>query len=107
MMPAAPFRPSVRLLFTRALVLAVVWMAGCRPDEPTECKTPPGATALEIDIPPFFPPMDIPPDNPTTVDDDDWCSHTTACCFESVPMLNGASEWSESPTGPLTLEAEP
>lgn len=68
MIPTAPFRPSVRLLFPGALVLAVVWMAGCRPDEPTECKTPPGATALEIDIPPFFPPMDIPPDNPTTVE---------------------------------------
>ena len=68
MMLTVPFRPSARLLFPGALVLAVVWMAGCGSDEPTECTTPPGATALEIDIPPFFPPMDIPPDNPTTVE---------------------------------------
>ena len=68
MMLTVPFRPSARLLFPGALVLAVVWMAGCGPDEPTECTTPPGTTALEIDIPPFFPPMDIPPDNPTTVE---------------------------------------
>lgn len=49
-------------------VLLLVGMAGCTPDETTECLTPPGTTPLEIDIPPFFPPMDIPPDNPTTVE---------------------------------------
>ena len=50
------------------LLLALVWAAGCRPGEPGDCTAPPGTTPLEIDIPPFFPPMDIPPDNPTTVE---------------------------------------
>ena len=58
---------SMVALWAACAVLAV-WGSGCRPDEPTECTTPPGATPLEIDIPPFFPPMDIPPDNPTTVE---------------------------------------
>ena len=52
-------------LFAATLVMAA---AGCRPDPPTECVEPIGATPLEIDIPPFFPPMDIPPDNPMTVE---------------------------------------
>lgn len=55
----------------RPLLWALAWVVlagGCGPDEPVECVTPPGTTALEIDIPPFFPPMDIPPDNPTTVE---------------------------------------
>jgi len=52
-------------LFAASLVMAA---AGCRPDPPTECVEPIGATPLEIDIPPFFPPMDIPPDNPMTVE---------------------------------------
>ena len=51
------------------LVPAVLmcWM-GCRPDEPNGCTTPPGATPYNVEIPPFFPPMDIPPDNPMTVE---------------------------------------
>ncbi len=41
-------------------------LIGCRPDPATECPTPPGTTPYEVSIPPFFPPMDIPPDNPMT-----------------------------------------
>lgn len=49
-------------------LVAAACAAGCRPDEPTECPTPPGATPFTVEIPPFFPPMDIPPDNPLTVE---------------------------------------
>ena len=48
--------------------VAVLCCIGCRPDEPNGCTTPPGATPYTVDIPPFFPPMDIPPDNPMTVE---------------------------------------
>lgn len=49
-------------------LLAVAVLGGsCEPD-PTISELPSAATPLEIDIPPFFPPMDIPPDNPTTVE---------------------------------------
>lgn len=44
-------------------------MTGCRPDpieEPIDVN--PSATPYSIEIPPFFPPMDIPTDNPLTVE---------------------------------------
>lgn len=50
------------------VLLMVVWSVGCRPDAPDGPDNPPSATPLAIEIPPFFPPMDIPPDNPTTVE---------------------------------------
>ena len=63
-------RVPLRLLTpitTGFLLFVVVLVGACRPD-PVVSTTPPGATPLDIDIPPFFPPMDIPPDNPTTVE---------------------------------------
>ena len=64
-------RPLTSLM-NRSAVWLLAWgvlaASGCRPDETATCKTPPGTTAYEIDIPPFFPPMDIPPDNPMTVE---------------------------------------
>ena len=67
MMPSMPTAHAQRLALW---CLACGWLAtaGCRPDETIECKEPPGTTPYVIDIPPFFPPMDIPPDNPMTVE---------------------------------------
>lgn len=57
------------LSFTWAVLALVFLMSeGCRPDPVVNKPNPPGTTALEIDIPPFFPPLDIPPDNPMTVE---------------------------------------
>ena len=65
-MPPVLTLPPIR---TAVWILAAGLLAftGCKPDSTAACKTPPGTTAYEIDIPPFFPPMDIPPDNPMTV----------------------------------------
>ncbi len=44
--------------------------------EEEECRTSVGlATPYDLDIPPFFPPMDIPPDNPLTVEGIDLGRH--------------------------------
>ncbi len=59
--------PTSPLAVGLGLLLLAVMGGSCQPD-PTVCELPSGATPLEIDIPPFFPPMDIPPDNPTTVE---------------------------------------
>ena len=64
-----PFNLHVQPSFLfGGVVLIMLGVCGCRPDPVVECKTPPGATPLEVAIPPFFPPMDIPPDNPMTVE---------------------------------------
>ena len=48
---------------------AAMVMTGCDRCADPVCDTPdcnPAATPFELDIPPFFPPMDIPQDNPLT-----------------------------------------
>lgn len=51
------------------ITLAFIILAqGCRKGYTEECETPVFGTPYEITIPPFFPPMDIPLDNPTTVE---------------------------------------
>ena len=59
--------PNTPFTVGACLLAVAVLLGACEPD-PVVCEVPPGATPLEIDIPPFFPPMDIPPDNPTTVE---------------------------------------
>ncbi len=58
--------------FLFALLIGLSLFAGCKPDEP-EVTEPPSdapfsATPYNLVIPPFFPPMDIPADNPLTVE---------------------------------------
>ncbi len=51
--------------------LAVMVTTGCDRCAESGCDTPdcnPAATPYELEIPPFFPPMDIPQDNPLTVE---------------------------------------
>lgn len=52
--------------------LAVLALTGCeRCQDDLPCDTPdcaPAATPYTLEIPPFFPPMDIPEDNPLTVE---------------------------------------
>ena len=53
--------------------LAVLVLTGCErcQDDVLPCATPdcsPAATPYTLEIPPFFPPMDIPEDNPLTVE---------------------------------------
>ena len=53
--------------------LAVLALTGCErcQDDIPPCSTPdcsPAATPYTLEIPPFFPPMDIPEDNPLTVE---------------------------------------
>ncbi|MCH1582113.1 MAG: cytochrome-c peroxidase [Flavobacteriales bacterium] len=58
------------LLRAKSVVFCVTVLAltGCKPTGPGEENVPPGTTPYEVSIPPFFPPMDIPPDNPMTVE---------------------------------------
>jgi len=56
---------------SEALLLFVLFatLTGCKNCNPEECVQPPCneiATPYTIEIPPFFPPMDIPADNPLT-----------------------------------------
>ena len=67
MMPSMLTAHAQRLALW-CLACGLLATTGCRPDETIECKEPPGTTPYVIDIPPFFPPMDIPPDNPMTVE---------------------------------------
>ena len=53
--------------------LAFLALTGCErcQDDALPCATPdcsPAATPYTLEIPPFFPPMDIPEDNPLTVE---------------------------------------
>lgn len=53
------------------LLISVVFIAGCERCNDVPCDTPdcnPIATPYTLEIPPFFPPMDIPADNPLTVE---------------------------------------
>jgi len=53
-----------------------LFIYSCKEDEETMCEAlAPEATPLEIVSPPFFPPMDIPADNPTTVEGVDLGKH--------------------------------
>jgi cytochrome c peroxidase len=53
-----------------ALVALALVLDSCKKDEEeTKCETPvAGPTPYDLVIPPFFPPMDIPADNPLTVE---------------------------------------
>lgn len=55
-------------------LLAVLVLNSCKEDEPEDCSPSgiplvnPNATAYDLQIPPFFPPMTIPENNPLTVE---------------------------------------
>lgn len=59
----------MRKLFTYSVLCFFVLLASCKPDEPELPETPTfEATPYNLVIPALFPPMDIPADNPLTVE---------------------------------------
>lgn len=60
------FKSSMRIAIPFAVLAIVVLFSSCKKDEPEEDDN--GATPYNLVIPNFFPPMDIPSDNPLTVE---------------------------------------
>ena len=86
---------------TILLCLTLV-VSGCKEDDPEECTDTiptinPNATAYDLVIPPFFPPMPIPGDNPLTVEGVELGRH-----LFWEPLLSGNNAMSVSYTH-LTL----
>lgn len=68
--PMKIFRRNSTLRSLAAAVATAVVLIGCKPDPelPAGPDVNPQATPYSLVIPPFFPPMDIPSDNPLTVE---------------------------------------
>jgi cytochrome c peroxidase len=61
------------IFWVSSILLLVVFVSACRPDKEGENPADNNpdisyGTPYDLDIPPFFPPMDIPSDNPLTVE---------------------------------------
>lgn len=60
----------IAFFFWFPLIAGWLMVSSCRRDNDVEpvCEVSPTATPYNLEIPPFFPPMDIPDDNPLTVE---------------------------------------